>query len=215
MGMNDQDTTDPRADLAYVREMTARAARAPLLGGRYLLFWSGLLSVAYAAHYLLASGLVGAPPYLDFIWLGFGLTGGAGMVLLSRGAARKPGQSAVGNRVEREVWRGAGLGIFLFVAGVVAAVELRGAPMILFDFIAPVALVLYGAAMLATAVASGENWLRVPALAAFLAAAITPVLAGEAVLYLWLCTVMVMVGVVPGVRLVLAEPPALDEDGTP
>lgn len=212
--MNDQDTRDPHADLAFVRAMTERAARAPLLGGRYLLFWSVLLTVAYATHYLLASGLVGTPPFIDIIWLTFGVMGGAGMVLLSRGAARKPGQSAVGNRVEREVWRGAGIGIFLFVAGVVAAVELRGAPMILFDFIASVALVLYGAALLATATASGENWLRVPAWTAFVAAAATPVLAGDAVLYLFLSAVMVLVGVVPGVRLLRAEPPSLDEDGT-
>ncbi|MGX6647277.1 hypothetical protein ACWCOP_04975 [Maricaulaceae bacterium MS644] len=212
--MSDQDTTDPRGDLAYVRAMTDRAARAPLLGGRYLLFWSALLSVAYTTHYLLASGLIGTPPYIEIVWLAFGLTGGAGMVLLSRGAARKPGQSAVGNRVEREVWRGAGIGIFLFVAGVVAAVELRGAPMILFDFIASVALVLYGAAMLATAAASGETWLRAPAGTAFVAAAVTPVLAGEAVLYLFLAGIMVLIGVAPGVRLLRAEPPSLDEDGT-
>jgi hypothetical protein len=134
------------------------------------------------------------------------------MALLSRGMDRKPGQSAVGNRVEREVWRGAGLGIFLFAGGVVAAVALRGAPMIMFDIIASVALALHGAALLATSAASGESWVRAPAWTAFAAAAITPLLAGTAVLYLYLAAVVVVIGVAPGLRLLRAEPPGLGDD---
>jgi len=201
--MNEQDTTDPHADLAFVRAMTERAAKAPLLGGRYLVFWSGLLAVAYTAHYLLASGLAGSTSFIPYVWLAFGVTGGAGMALLSRGMDR---------RVEREVWRGAGLGIFLFAGGVVAAVALRGAPMIMFDIIASVALALYGAALLATSAASGESWVRAPAWTAFAAAAITPLLAGTAVLYLYLAAVVVVIGVAPGLRLLRAEPPGLGDD---
>ncbi|MGJ3232915.1 MAG: hypothetical protein ACFE0P_14090 [Oceanicaulis sp.] len=211
--MSDSDLTDPRADLAYVRAMTERAANAPLLGGRYLVFWGVLLTCAYLAHFSIASGLLGAPGFIPFIWIAFGVIGGLGMAVLSRGMARKPGQSAIGNTVERQVWRGAGLGIFLFVAGVVAAVSLRGGSYMLFDLIAAVALALYGAAFLATAAASGHGWMRAPAWMSFAAAAIVPLLAGSATLYLWLAVVVVLVGVLPGVRLLRAEPPALDEAG--
>ncbi|MEQ8406425.1 MAG: hypothetical protein RKE49_15115 [Oceanicaulis sp.] len=210
--MSEHDTNDPKADLAYVRAMTERAARAPLLGGRYLVFWGGLLTLAYGAHYLVRSGFAGAPGFIPFIWIAFGVIGAAGMAILSIGMKRKPGQSAVGNRVEREVWRGAGLGIFFFVAGVVAAVAFKSGSYLLFDLIAAVALALYGAAFLATAAASGEGWMRAPAWLSFVAAAIVPLLAGTAVLYLWLAGVVVLVGVLPGLRLLRAEPPALKDN---
>ena len=210
--MSEHDTNDPRADLAYVRAMTERAARAPLLGGRYLVFWGGLLSLAYAAHYGLASGLAGAPHFIPWIWVSFAVFGGLGMVVLSRGMRRKPGFASVGNRVASEVWRGAALGIFLFVAGVAAAVALRGGSYILFDLIASVALALYGAAFLATAAASGQAWMRAPAWMSFAAAATTPLIAGAAVLYLWLAIVVVLVVVLPGLRLLRTEPPTLTDD---
>lgn len=211
--MSEHEQTSPRDDLAFVRSMTERASNAPLLGGRYLTFWGGLLTVAYLAHYLVASGFLGAPRFIPWIWISFGVAGALGMALLSRGMSRKPGLSSVGNRVEREVWRGAGLGIFLFVAGVVASVALGRGSMMLFDLIASVALALYGAAFLATAAASGQGWMRAPAWMALVAAAITPLLVGTAVLYLWLAVVVVFVGVIPGLRLLRAEPPALADEG--
>ncbi len=210
--MNDQDATDPRSDLAYVRAMTERAVNAPLLGGRFLVLWGCLLTIAYAAHYLVAAAFIGSLMWIAWIWIAFGVAGALGMIVLSRGMSRKPGLSSVGNQVEREVWRGAGLGIFLFVAGVVASVVLGRGSYVAFDLIASVALALYGAAFLATGAASGAGWMRAPAWMSFVAAAVVPLLVGTPVLYLWLAAVVVMVAVLPGLRLLRSEPPALDGD---
>ncbi|KAA5801561.1 hypothetical protein F1654_11725 [Alkalicaulis satelles] len=210
--MTSTQQTDPRDDLAYVRRMTERAARAPLLGGRFLVFWGGLLALAYIAHFLAASGLVASPGALGWIWVGFGAIGATGTFILSRGMARKPGQEAVGNQVEREVWFGAGIGIFLFVIGVFLATTLRGAPVLMFDLVASVALALYGAAFLATAAASGLRWMRIPAWISFAGAAAVPAFTGTQALYPALAVIVLIIAVAPGLRLMAAEPPALDDE---
>ncbi|MCF4097875.1 hypothetical protein [Maritalea mediterranea] len=200
---------DPKSDLAYVRAMTERAARAPLLGGRFLLLWGGLLVLTYLGHFAVITGFAGLPvETLAFLWPAFGIFGALGTVLLSRNTAPKPGAFAVGNVVQREIWQGAGLGILLFVIGVILA-TMQGASPIMFDMIAAVALALYGAAFLATAAASQLRWMRVPAWISFFAAAGVPLLAGSSLLYLALAGVVVLVSVVPGLILMRHEPPAL------
>ena len=49
-------------------------------------------------------------------------------------------------------------------------------------------------------------------LAFAIASLVVPLLAGTALLYLWLAAVVVLVAVLPGVRLLRAEPPALKDD---
>lgn len=211
--MTDPENTGIQGDLAYVRAMTERAVSAPLLGGRFLVLWGGLLTVAYSAHFLVVSGIAGLPlNAIALIWVAFGVVGALAMMVLSRGVRRKPGQSAIGNVVEREVWRGAGLGIFLFALGVGSAVYLRGAPTILFDLIASVALALYGAAFLATSAAARKAWIRIPAWTALIGAAAVPVFAGTAELYAFLVAAVVAVGVLPGVKLLWDEPAALEDE---
>ncbi len=41
-------TDAARDDLAYIAKVTEAARRAPLLGGRFLLFWGLLVSAAWA-----------------------------------------------------------------------------------------------------------------------------------------------------------------------
>ncbi|WP_375283883.1 hypothetical protein [Marinicauda pacifica] len=211
--MTEDTRTQAQADLAFVRAMTERASRAPLLGGRFLLLWGGLLTLTYLAHFTILSELAGVPVWaISIIWPAFGVLGFAGTVILSRGMGRKPGVSSIGNVVEREIWKGAGLGIFIFVAGVVVAVTALGRNIILFDLIAAVALALYGAAFLATSAASGLTWMRIPAWASFAFAACVPLLAGTAVLYLALSAVILLVAVLPGLRLLLNEPEYLEQE---
>ena len=44
------------SDLAYVRDLAEAGQNAPLLGGRFLVMWGGLVSLAYTGHFLIATG---------------------------------------------------------------------------------------------------------------------------------------------------------------
>jgi hypothetical protein len=46
-------------DIKYVRQLAESGAHAPLLGGRFMVWWGALLAIAYTAHHLALNGLIG------------------------------------------------------------------------------------------------------------------------------------------------------------
>ena len=207
----------PMGDLAYIRAVSEAARGAPLLGGRFLVFWGLLVSAAWAAQWAVLSGAAGLPSSsLGFLWFAFGVIAGLGMVLLVRSIKDKPGQGAASNRVETAVWTGAGFGLFAYAGTVIAAGALgRLGTQLIFDTILPVAFVVYAIAFLGTAAASGQAWLRGFAALSFAGAGTAVFLLGEPLLYLVSAGVVFVVAVVPGVVLLSREPASLPPEGAP
>ena len=203
-----------RDDVAFIRQVTEAARGAPLLGGRFLLLWGGLLFVAYVAHWGIASGALGVSGWgFAVVWGAFGLAGGFGTAILARGLAGKPGRGTVGNRVDAAVWNGSGLALFAYAGTAILAAATGRAPYLAVDLIMPVAFGLYGTAFLATAEASGQRWLRGFGIAAFVFAAGAVWLSGGAAQYLWGALGALCVAALPGLLLLRREPPALPGAG--
>ena len=202
-------TTSERADdLAYIRDVTEAARDAPLLGGRFLVFWGVLVSAAWTIQWAVLSGAAGLPLWsLGVLWAAFGVIAGIGMTVLTRGVARKPGQGTMANKVSSAAWTGAGFGLFAYAGAVIVAGAIGALPSpLLYDTILGVAFVVYAAAFLATAAASGQAWLRGFAALSFAGAGMVPFFLGQPVLYLISAGVVFVVAAVPGLILLRREP---------
>ncbi len=204
--------TTQQDDLQFVRQMTEAGNKAPLLGGRFYVFWGVLVAIAFVCHWAIASENFGLPPVsYAVLWSVFMLIGLVSMPFLIRGIRRKPGLGAIGNRAEEVVWTTGGYSVFAYAAGTVVAVIFAGGSYDLFDLILAVAFGSYGVAFMVTGTMANETWMRVPGLASLLACAAVPILVGMPVLYLVAAATIVVVSVIPGVILLRSEPASLEE----
>lgn len=103
--MNTDRKTAAHADLAYLREMAEAGAKAPLLGGRFMVWWGGLTGLVAFVHWLIITGT------LDFgaqalwpLWLGYMVLGSVGSAVLGWSLRNKPGTGSMGNRVQQVLW---------------------------------------------------------------------------------------------------------------
>ncbi len=196
-------------DLSYLRDLAERGAKAPLLGGRHLVFWGALVSLAYLAHYAVVSGKTpfGAEA-LGVIWIGFGVIGASGSMILRRTMPTKPGSGSFGNLVEREVWGMVGVAISIYVIGLLGAIYSGAADFQIMDTIMAVALVLYAVAFAVTGRAAEIGWYRAVAFAALALGGISLSFMGQPELYLFGAASVLLVGFLPGLVLMLREPRA-------
>ncbi|MCQ8184845.1 hypothetical protein [Parvularcula maris] len=206
-------TETTEQDLSYLRALAQKGTKAPLLSGRYLVFWGGLIALTYLGHYAIASGRT---PFggeaLGFLWLAFGIVGILGMVVLRRTFPAKPGAASFGNTVARETWSMVGIAISTYVAGALAALVLGAADALLMDTIMAVALVLYGIAFAVTGRAAEIGWFRFVSVLSLILAGVSLTLIGRAELYLYGAAAVTLVGLLPGLILLRGEPaPSPDE----
>ena len=146
--MTDARTTNE--DIDYIRKLAESGAHAPLTGGRFLMWWGLLLTIAYAAHHLALRGTIGeSGSIFGWIWLTFSVAGVAGQLLLARSMTGKPGSGSAGNRASRTVWTGAAAAITSMVAGTIVAAS-NGAGQAAFDWIVPVGFAVYACALIVT-----------------------------------------------------------------
>ena len=146
--MTSADAT--RADIEYVRQLAESGAHAPLLGGRFMLWWGLLLTLAYTGQHLALNGLAGRNHTIFlWIWLSFGLVGGAGQALLVRSMPAKAGAGSAGNRATRPVWFAGAFAIAAMIAGCAVAAG-QGAGAATFDWIVPLAFAVYACALTVT-----------------------------------------------------------------
>jgi hypothetical protein len=72
-------------DLDYLREIAESGQNAPLLGGRFLVWWGALTTLAYAGHYAIAAGIMGGGgSAYGWLWGTYMLLGLGGQFLLVR-----------------------------------------------------------------------------------------------------------------------------------
>ena len=137
-------------DIRYVRQLAESGAHAPLLGGRFMVWWGVLLTTAYVAHHLALRGVIGdGKSVFGIIWLSFSLLGILGQLVLVRTMPDKAGAGSAGNRASISVWLAGGMAIgSMFVGTAVAA--FTGAGPATFDWIVPVAFAVYACALIVT-----------------------------------------------------------------
>lgn len=149
-------------DIRYVRQLAESGAHAPLLGGRFMVWWGLLLTSAYVAHHLALRGAIGdGNTIFGIIWFGFSLLGIAGHFLLLRSMPDKAGAGSAGNRASRSVWLAGAMAIGSMVVGTAVAAS-TGAGPATFDWIVPVAFAVYACALIVTG-SLGKNRVTVAA----------------------------------------------------
>ena len=193
-------------EIAYVRKLAETGVRAPLLGGRYMLWWGTLLTLAYTLHHLALNGAFGDGwSIFPLIWIGFALLGGAGHALLARTMPAKAGSGSAGNRATQSVWfAGAGAIVSMAIGSAVAAS--RGAGPATFDWIVPVAFAVYACALIVTGTLAGSRISVAAGLGSIVMAGLFTATILEPARYLVAAAGVALTVALPGLLLLRAEP---------
>ncbi|MHA6288056.1 hypothetical protein [Maricaulis sp. CAU 1757] len=199
-----------QSDLAYLKRVAEAGSTAPLLGGRFFIWWGGLASLALLAHWAVLVGAVPlARPQIGFIWLAYGLVGSAGMLVLARSLAGKPGSGSAANRGESAVWQAVTITIFAYAIGlVIAFLTERISDPVLFDTIPLIAFGLYGVAFKVVTRLGGPAWLGRLGWLAWVGMALGLSLLGTSWLYLYSAALVGTLAIIPGLALLRSEPAA-------
>ncbi|MGY6628458.1 MAG: hypothetical protein ACXIVL_08060 [Oceanicaulis sp.] len=208
--MSASDTKQPGDDLAYLSALARSGEDAPLLGGRFLVWWAGLTSLVILTHWAIVMGYApfGAEALWP-LWIGYIVIASVGSVLLGATIRNKPGLGAAANRTESAVWQSAGAGIGVIFLGVAAGVQSGMLPTVFFNVLLPVALSAYGVAWMTVARVSRQSGLYTPAVLAFFGAGAG--IAFAAGHWVYPITALALLGssVMPGLVLLRREPRSL------
>lgn len=193
-------------DLDYVRRLAESGAHAPLLGGRFMLWWGLCLTIAYVAHHFALRGTIGdGHSIFAFIWIGFSVAGVAGQLLLGRSMPDKSGTGSAGNRASHPVWMAAAFSITSMLVGTVIAAQ-RGAGPATFDWIVPVAFAVYASALIVTGTLARDSITRVAGYGAAIMVGLFTALILSPDRYLLAAAGVFLTVFLPGLLLLRAEP---------
>jgi hypothetical protein len=178
-----------------------------LLGGRFLVWWGGLMTVAYTGHFLIATEAFGIGPEILWAWwLSITALGGIGQFALRRSVESKPGGSSTGNRVQSVVWMSAGFVLFAFFMGVIIRTLFFGGGYEGFYWSVPIVIGLYGLGQFVTGMIAGHGALRFAGLAAFAGTTAAAILSGTEFVWLVGAAVALVAVCIPGLMLLRREP---------
>ena len=195
-------------DLGYLRDLAEAGQSAPLLSGRFLAWWGGLGTLAYLVHFAMIERMFGlGPQMLTPLWSGFAAIGlGGFFLLLWRFPPSKPGAASLGNRVTATVWKGCGIILFAFFAGVTVRSLLDGQASDGFLWSVPLVLAMYGIGQLTSGRMSGNPTVEVAGWGAIGGVAIAALFTGSSLIWLVGAGVAGLTVFLPGVLLMRAEP---------
>ncbi|HEX8654870.1 MAG TPA: hypothetical protein VF693_06585 [Allosphingosinicella sp.] len=195
-----------REDIQYVRQLAESGAHAPLLGGRFLVWWGLLLTGAYTIHHFALRGAIGdGRTIFATIWIGFALLGIAGQLVLARSMQPKAGSGSAGNRASRSVWTAAAFAIASMVLGTAIAAK-NGAGPATFDWIVPVAFAVYACALIVTGSLARNKVTIVAGAGAVVMVGLFTALILAPERYLLAAAGVFLTVLVPGLLLLRAEP---------
>lgn len=201
------DTT-LKDDLAYVRDLAEAGQTAPLLGGRFLAWWGGLVTLAYAVHFLIAEGMfgLGSAAY-GILWAAFGIIGLGGYFLLVKSmSGDKPGASSAGNRAEANVWMAGGFALFAyFITLTIKSLVTQTADPGFMSSL-PLVFAIYGTGLMTSGFMARNNHLRNAGFLALIFVAISTWFSGTT--FIWaIASVGAFITVfLPGIALLRQEP---------
>lgn len=199
-------------DLARLRAIAEEGRQRPLLGGPSLIVWGAAIATAALFNWLVLGRLISVPPWaISLVW--FGLMGTAGLVA-SRYHGRQADADAAlsnANRVTRSVWQMGGAFLGTMAVGLtihayhVMANGGGAASFGALSVMAPVTFGVFGIALAATAVAGEARWLLRYAWASLAFTVVSAVLLGQLTQHLVMAAGAVLVGVLPGLRMLRAH----------
>lgn len=205
--------TDARTandDIDHLRRLAESGAHAPLLGGRFMLWWGLLLTVAYAAQHLAMNGFIGdGRRVFAWIWIAFAVLGMGGQFLLARSMPAKSGAGSAGNLASRTVWTAAAGAIGSMVAGAIW-LAVRGAGPLAFEWIVPVGFAVYSCALIVTGSLASSNVTRIAGVGAILMVGIYTAMILSPDRYLVAATGAFLTVFLPGLLLLRSEPSVRD-----
>ncbi|MGQ0560028.1 MAG: hypothetical protein ACT4OE_10700 [Sphingosinicella sp.] len=204
------DASTARDELSYVRQLAESGARAPLLAGRFMVWWGLLVAIAWTLHHLALNGRIGdGESIFGFIWTGFGLVGLAGQLLLARTMRPRSGEGSAGNRASRSAWASAALAIGSVVIGGIVAAG-RGANAVILDITVPVAFSVYACALVVTGSLAGDRTVKLAGGGALVMAGAYTALILHPDRYLVAAAGAALTVMLPGLLLLSREPRAQD-----
>ena len=201
------DAAHPTADdIQYVRQIAERGAHAPLLGGRFMIWWGALLAAAYTAHHFALNGIIGPPEKIFAqIWLPFAIFGALGHALLTRTISSKAGAGSAGNQASRSVWIAATSAIVAMVIGSALAAR-SGAGPATFDWVGPVAFGVYACSLIVTGSLANSKVTIVAGFGAVVMVGLFTAMILSPDRYLVAAAGIILTMFLPGVVLLRAEP---------
>lgn len=197
-------------DLAYIRDLAEAGEKAPLLGGRYLVWWGGLTTLAYLVHYSIAEGMFGLQPSaFGILWIGYVVLGvGVSFSLNATFGPGKPGAASTGNRVSALVWKSAGLFLGAYFTGAFLKAALTADGFNPFIWSVPLVIGVYGLAQYVGGMIAGNRVLTLAGQAALIATVPAVLLVGSNPLWLLGAAVAAFCILLPGILLMRNEPSA-------
>lgn len=194
-------------DIAYIRHLSESGARAPIIGGRFMVWWGFLLTIAYVAQHFAANRIIGDGNLIfGIIWGSFGLLGAIGQVVLARSIAGKPGQGSAGNLANRAVWFAGAFSIGAMVVGTAIISDNRIPGPQPWDFIVPVGFAVYACALGVTGALAGNGVLRLASAGAVVTVGLFTALIHYPARYLIVAGAVALTLMLPGLLLMRAEP---------
>ncbi|MFK7955224.1 MAG: hypothetical protein AB8B96_03945 [Lysobacterales bacterium] len=146
-------------DIQFARSLAESGQRAPLLGGRFLVWWGAMVGVAYGLQFLLLQNAAVVPPTaFSWLWGGFAVLAPAGYWLLGRRYPfHLPGSGSNANQTDRIVWAMSGLMVLSIVLGVTLRVLLGDRPEGVFPWTVPSVFGGFAIALLTTGQVSANG----------------------------------------------------------
>jgi hypothetical protein len=195
-------------DLDYLREIAESGQNAPLLGGRFLVWWGALTTLAYAGHYAIAAGIMGGGgSAYGWLWGTYMLLGLGGQFLLVRSMSpAKPGASSMGNRAERVVWQAAGFALFGYFVSLIIKSLATGTADIGFAYSFAVVFIVYGVSLITTGVLGESIVLQRAGIAALCLVPVAAWFAGTPISWLIAAIGAALCVFLPGLMMLRNEP---------
>ena len=193
-------------DLDYLRDLAEGGAQAPLLGGRFLTWWGGVITLAYVGHFAILEGIGGLDAFsINWMWLAAIILGLGGFFALIALFPAKPGSGSAGNRAEPVLWRTAGLAIFALFGGILAS-AFMDKTVLHPDASVPFALGVYAIGLATTGALAGNRVLSLASVGALVGVAVTAALYQTSALYLAAAIAVFTTVFLPGLLLLRNEP---------
>jgi len=195
-----------RDDIAFMRDLAHEGGNTPLLFGGVMVAAGAIFGIASVGHWLIATGVLRLAPWWFMVnWLVAAGVFGLVCTRVVRRAGTRHGSNSSANRATGAAWSGVGFAIFASWVGLVAMAVTTGDWRVMNAF--PVLiLALYGAAWFVAGEMSRQGWLKLVALASFVAAVALGALAASPHLMLAYAACLLLLAVGPGMALIRREP---------
>lgn len=204
--MTEDNMQGLRDDIAFMRDLAHEGGNTPLLFGGVMVAAGAIFGIASVGHWLIATGVLRLAPWWFMVnWLVAAGVFGLVCTRVVRRAGTRHGSNSSANRATGAAWSGVGFAIFASWVGLVAMAVTTGDWRVMNAF--PVLiLALYGAAWFVAGEMSRQGWLKLVALASFVAAVALGALAASPHLMLAYAACLLLLAVGPGMALIRREP---------